>query len=104
TAADSYVWYFEGTEIPGATGQSYTPTATGHYLVLGSYAGGCELLSDTVYVALTGIGSNQAEAVRVHPIPASDKLMIEGLPSNSTMLRLMDLTGRIALSASIANG
>jgi hypothetical protein len=33
TPADIYQWYFNGQAIPGATSQSYSPTANGIYLV-----------------------------------------------------------------------
>ncbi|MEO8590339.1 MAG: PQQ-dependent sugar dehydrogenase [Flavobacteriales bacterium] len=104
TVADSYVWFFNGTEIPGATGQSHTATASGGYQVLGSYPGGCELLSDTVFVALVGMRTNETYSLRVHPIPATDKLTVEGLPLEAATLSLVDLTGRTMMIVPIDNG
>ena len=104
SAADGYTWYFNGTEIPGAIGISHTATASGNYQVLGSYAGSCELFSDTVFVALVGVPSIESSAVRVHPIPATDKMTIDGLPPASAMLRFVDLTGRTMMEQPISKG
>ena len=101
TAAVSYVWYLNGVEIPAATGQSHTALATGDYQVLATFDGGCELLSDTLFVSLVGVAENSGSSVRVHPIPATDKLMIEGLPTAAISIRLVDLAGRTVLTRSI---
>lgn len=104
TPAVSYEWYLNGVVIPGAEGQSYTAVATGNYQVLASYAGGCELLSDSLFVSLVGVPSVNGTSLKVHPIPAGDKLTIEGLPGSAALLRFVDLAGRSALQQSIVRG
>ncbi len=102
TTAVSYAWYLNGVVIPGATGASHTALATGAYQVLGTFAGGCELFSDSLFVSLVGVAETAGSSVRIHPIPATDKLMIEGLPASAASIRLVDLTGRTVLTRSIA--
>lgn len=41
SAASAYQWYFNGSQIPGATSQSYTATQTGTYQVRITDANGC---------------------------------------------------------------
>ncbi|TDX02023.1 Ig-like domain-containing protein [Dinghuibacter silviterrae] len=57
TGATSYQWFVNGTPISGATGVSYTASATGNYTV--SYTNGCPSTVSsgtavTVYTPLTG--------------------------------------------------
>lgn len=47
---DGNQWYFNGSEIAGATGQSYTPLVNGTYSVVVTYPPGCSTASDTFVV------------------------------------------------------
>ncbi len=51
----SYVWYFNGSPISGATSQSYTATQNGDYYVIVTNASGCEGQSNTVTINSVGI-------------------------------------------------
>lgn len=99
TAADSYTWFLDGVEIPGAETQTITAQAAGDYYVVGTF-GTCSLISDTVQVVGTGIASLGAEELKVIPVPARDRITLQGVPAGTVLVELMDLTGRAVLSRS----
>src|SRR6202008_3771632 len=45
TSASTYQWYFNSAIIPGATNQTYTPTANGNYYVVITDTNGCTAFS-----------------------------------------------------------
>ena len=98
TEADSYQWYLNGTVIAGATEQTYTATGTGTYAVLGSYAGGCNLASNTIYVGFTGVAEMNS-TVTMQPVPATTSLRIDGLMADAVDVVLLDAAGRVAARA-----
>ncbi len=73
TVGDSYQWYLNGVQIPGATGQSYTPTQSGAYLVRITDAMNCfKQYSKTVVFSYTvGMNENtfQPSFSRIFPNP-----------------------------------
>lgn len=97
--ADGYQWYLNGASISGATAQTYTPTQSGDYHVVGTFPNGCELSSDTIAFTITGLAELDLQDVRVFPVPANDVLMIEhaGAPQGAALVRMLDLTGRLVL-------
>lgn len=99
TEADSYTWFLDGVEIPGAETQTITAQAAGDYYVVGSF-GTCSLISDTVQVVGTAIASLGAEELKVIPVPARDRITLQGVPAGTVLVELMDLTGRAVLSRS----
>ena len=103
TPAVAYLWYRDGQSIAGATDPTYTVTGTGFYQVLATVDGGCELLSNTIYIGFTGVEDNNAEAVTVHPVPAKEVLFIDGLDENATSLMLHDATGCLVNTTAIAD-
>lgn len=94
TTADTYTWFLNGVEIPGAEAQTLTAQEAGDYYVVGTY-GACSLISDTVQVIGTAINSVAAEAFKVIPVPARDRITIEGVPAGTVLVELVDLTGRV---------
>jgi len=71
-------WYFEGTAIAGATGQSYTVTHnTGYYWCVVTTNGCSSPLSNKVWIVVTGIGSPaHASQFVVYPNPSSGKFTV----------------------------
>jgi len=63
-------WYFEGTAIAGATGQSYTVTHnTGYYWCVVTTNGCSSPLSNKVWVVVTGQQELQSSNFNVYPVP-----------------------------------
>jgi gliding motility-associated-like protein len=52
SAATTYTWFRNGTVITGATGQSYTATQAGRYVVIGSNADNCKSDSSAAITVL----------------------------------------------------
>ncbi|MFH1297454.1 MAG: T9SS type A sorting domain-containing protein [Bacteroidota bacterium] len=63
-------WYFNGTAIPGATGQTYLPTESGDYYVIVTIDGCSSDPSNTIYVIITGIpASSITSSFNLYPVP-----------------------------------
>ena len=79
SATSGNQWYMGGTPIAGATGETYSVTATGWYKVADTNSTGCSKTSDSVFVSITsGVANiNQAIRVNVYPSPVTDILNIE---------------------------
>jgi hypothetical protein len=64
-------WYRESLMIPGATGQTYTPTQTGYYWDVVSVNSCSSDTSNNIYFVMVGIGGpGQGESLMVYPNPA----------------------------------
>lgn len=74
SAAFAYQWYFNGSQIPGATSQSYTATQTGTYQVRITDANGCVYM----YSALLDFAVTSAAEL----FTAATKLTLYPNPSN----------------------
>jgi uncharacterized delta-60 repeat protein len=78
TSAVSYQWYFNNAIIPGATGQSYTPTANGNYYVVTTDANGCQAFSSTYAMVDVGIPELTAtNLINLFPNPSNGKFTAE---------------------------
>ncbi len=92
----SYQWYFEGTEIDGATGMEYVPTEDGEYTVVVTNDAGCngEAIVD---VAFTGVVENEAFAFTLYPNPADGQvtLNLEGNGTETVNVEIINLTGAV---------
>jgi hypothetical protein len=69
-------WYFNGQEIPGATGVTYIPKAEGEYSV-SNQNGSCRLNSETVIYAITGAETEVREDFILFPNPVEGKFTIK---------------------------
>lgn len=99
TAGAQYQWIDcdnGNAAIPGATGQSFTPTASGNYAVVVTQ-GGC---SDTSACALiTGMQEGMAAGASVHPNPAASQVVLE-LPAITEPMAysVVDALGKVVAS------
>lgn len=75
--ADTYQWYLNGTELSGATDQSYAPTETGNYTVYITDANGCSNTSEAYYYEVVSIANLSLSKINIYPNPASTELTIE---------------------------
>lgn len=96
-SAQGYTWLFNGTAIPGEMGQTLVAGSNGDYSVIANFGTNCQLLSEVVYVNTTGLADHAGTAIRVHPVPANERLHVEGLPKGDLQLSLLDLSGRLVI-------
>ena len=71
-------WYIWGQPIEGATGQIYTPMATGEYTATYTNENGCEsVASNAIYFVYTGIENlTKDEPVTIYPNPFTEQVNI----------------------------
>ena len=70
SAASGNQWYYEGTAIPGATGQTYTVVSnTGYYWCTVTINGCTSPVSNMVWVVITGMGDLNNSRFKVYPVP-----------------------------------
>jgi len=103
TVASSYQWFLNGTAIPGATEQEWTPVANGNYSVQVSDANGCSTLGLPVYYGTVGVAEGFASAVRIYPQPVRDQLTLEGLRMNASA-RIFDMQGAMVWQGTVTAG
>jgi glucose/arabinose dehydrogenase len=98
----SYQWYLNGSPINGATGQSYIATESGTYHVVTGGGAGCELASEpVVYTNTTSINTLVGTGILVYPVPATDRLVVEGQLEQVASLQLLDVAGRTVLTVAV---
>jgi hypothetical protein len=62
-------WYFQGTLIAGATGQTYVATQTGYYWDIVTLNGCSSDTSNHVFIIPTGIDQHSSAAINIYPVP-----------------------------------
>ncbi len=78
STADSYSWFLNGNNIPGATGSSYYPMQNGDYFVITINANGCSDTSAILTLTTVGINNVLTEGtLKIYPNPATEYLTIE---------------------------
>ncbi len=93
--AAAYQWYFNGTPIPGATGEMHTATQTGDYYCQLTYASGCITTTNTVNVIVTAtIDPAIARGLRIQPSPARESIRVAGVDMTYNYM-VTDMGGRI---------
>lgn len=103
----TYQWNLAGSPISGATGQTYTPTATGSYSVTVAAASGCSATSaPTTWTLSTGINENELDKYfTVSPNPATDNLMLDVEAINIyNTYSVCDIEGRVILTGNVQSG
>jgi hypothetical protein len=70
-------WYYEGTAIPGATGQTYTVTSnTGYYWCVVTLNGCASPVSNKVWVVITGLQELEGSRCSIFPVPNDGRFTI----------------------------
>ena len=87
----NYQWFWYGDTIPGATGQSYTATQPGVYMLCANNAGQCVGCSDPINFQNAGFDENNDWA-RVF---ANDGILQWMLPSEDCMISIYSPDGRL---------
>lgn len=92
--------------IPGATGNSFTPTVTGNYAVAVTQ-NGCTATSTCVFVQVVSVQellNDQAWNVQPNPANSSTRVVFEEATSQDLWLEIRDLAGRLLHSQSVGAG
>jgi hypothetical protein len=77
SAPNGNQWYYEGTPIAGATGQTYTVTNnTGFYWCMVTLNGCSSLISNKVWVVVTGQQELQNSNINVFPVPNDGRFTV----------------------------
>ncbi len=97
TGYNSYAWN------TGATSQTITVSTAGTYVVTVTTGSGCTLSSAPLTIGYpTGIITPGKDAVKVYPVPASDKVVVEMIASDYTNIEITDMTGRLVLTQAVS--
>ncbi len=94
--AGTYIWYFNGTIIPGANAQTYHPTAMGFYKAIRD-TGNCQSLpSNTIYISLLDVKNIAAGSVKIYPNPTSGLVTIDrGINTRNATLTVYSVVGQV---------
>jgi alpha-tubulin suppressor-like RCC1 family protein len=98
TPGISYQWFIDGSIIPGANSQNFTPTTTGQYTVEVSFANGCVGNSADYFFGIAGIVNLDPISIGLYPNPTegSINLAITNYGTNETItISVVDQAGRI---------
>jgi uncharacterized protein YegL len=94
----AYQWSRDGGDIPGATTNTLTVTASGSYRVTVTDSNGCSSTSDPLQITV-GIETPAAAALapELYPDPASDAitLRVPSQPGETVRITVSDLLGRV---------
>jgi hypothetical protein len=89
-------WYLDGTAIPGATGQSYTPMQSGTYTCIVTLSGCSSAVSNPISVVMTGVRDlSNTLPVLLYPNPNNGRftLQIDGVESQEVDLSVVNALG-----------
>lgn len=107
-ASMSYKWIdcATGQEIPGETGQVFSPLISGNYAVLVSNTTGCSDTSACTAITIVGLDETEGRPMlSVFPNPGTNELRIEGLADVPADIEILDTQGKtIGLKKSYENG
>ena len=99
TAASSYQWYLDGSEISGASSQSYTPTVTGTYSVKITGTNGCSASSADFHIIFFGVNEQSKEnLIQIAPNPSEGLFYIDIKDDDFVSLWITDGRGAMVLA------
>lgn len=84
-------WYFWGTPIPGANGQTYLPAGTGEYTATVTSEAGCESgHSNPIYYIYTTVGDlYDKPLLEIYPNPFRESVQIKYTLQEASFVQLM---------------
>ncbi len=91
-------WYYNNVAIAGATQPTYIPTNTGYYYCMVTINGSSSYVSNSIYVAITGIEDAYIKShFMVYPNPFTDETNFKYSLNKSAVvnLKITDMEGRI---------
>jgi hypothetical protein len=69
SAATGNQWYYQGTLLVGATGQTYVATVDGYYWTMVTLSGCSSDTSNHKLILTTGIGQHSSTSINIYPVP-----------------------------------
>jgi len=99
----TYQWYLNSVPLTGAVQNPYTATQNGMYYARVTYSTGCIAYTEVVNVLISGLDITTLNKVRVFPIPAQEKIHIEGMDADFDY-KIYDLAGRIIIKGQAYTG
>ena len=90
-------WYMEGTLLPGATGQTYIATLTGHYTDVVTLNNCSSDPSNDIYFVKTGIQPLQAPGISIYPVPNEGQFILE-ISSGKTQTFTVSVINNIGIT------
>ncbi len=95
SAASGNQWYFNGTAIPGATGQTYEATQSGDYYTIVTLNGCSSDPSNTINVTMIGINQLSGTTFNIYPVPNDGKFSVTcgGITVESLTLEVYNYLG-----------
>ncbi len=102
--AGVYIWYFNGTIIPGANAQTYHPTTMGYYYAIRD-TGNCQsLASNTIFIALLDVKNVSVDEVQIFPNPTNGVLNLDWNGSNvNTEITVYNMLGQVVAQKEVVN-
>ena len=95
SGAISYQWYFEGTEINGATNSTYDATwLSGNYTIVVTDANGCHAESSAFNYTGNGILSLNNSGITVYPNPFSEYFLLRNIFAG-VKIELLSMQGQV---------
>ncbi|MDI9339985.1 MAG: PKD domain-containing protein [Sediminibacterium sp.] len=97
--APLYQWYLNGSVIPGATSQTYQPTASGWYSVWLDNGTGCSSSSQSVYYDIT-TDINEAfmliSSLQIAPNPVKENMLVQfsAISENLISYKIVNILGQ----------
>jgi hypothetical protein len=75
-------WYFNGTAIAGATGQTWVAQHSGWYWDVVTLNGCSSAESNHQYIIITGVDSHSSSAINVYPVPNDGRFTVSIISSS----------------------
>ncbi len=98
-----YQWYFNSTQIPGATGQYYTATETGYYYVTTFNSLGCESSSSNFVFASVTTGITEIDELTGVAIVQNDGDIQIFSPTSTAQAMILNINGQVVWNSSFRN-
>ncbi len=99
----TYIWFFNGTIIPGANAQTYHPTSLGYYYAIRD-TGNCQSrASNIIYISLLDVEQFAKSAVNIYPNPTNGILTFDwGARIGKGSVSVSNVVGQQMLSVSLS--
>ncbi len=102
TPGDAYQWGLDGSDIPGANAQTWTPVVNGDYTVTITAPNGCENTSAPYTLLNVGLQEPRTESgLAVWPSPAHDLLHVQVSGAGQWTFVVIDAVGQVVKQGTV---